>query len=218
MVVQLSENDFAVDRDTLCLKTYRKPLLVMFYIKGDKNCVATEKILYTMRSHEVGFLDVTANRNVILMSQNTKSPITSVPNIIMFIAGKAYRVFNIKNKRTVQSFSAFISTCVESYSSMGPSYGNQGGYRPQAQPQQRWDMASQHAQQPVSHSGMRQSPTPNPNKAPLKVGSAQMSNNSHDKKIVHIMNQNIQLSRPDGLEPGNMPWIAADNQRNGHQF
>ena len=86
----LTTEDFAVRQDTLLLKR-QGAILVLFYSKIDENSKKYSPIFKSLASSFPGvqyaIIDVRENNSVVLWSRKCKTPITSVPSLILYVNG-----------------------------------------------------------------------------------------------------------------------------------
>jgi hypothetical protein len=91
MSEQLSHDDFACEDSKLRLLR-KGAFAVLFMTKGDSTSASLINILKQIRvgGMETGYLDISKDRNkeVILMSRKTNSPISTVPYLAIFYEGR----------------------------------------------------------------------------------------------------------------------------------
>lgn len=76
--------------------------LILFYSTQCKHCTNLIPIFKnlpgTINGCQFGMINVSTNKNCVLMSNNTISPITYVPNIILYINKRPYMVYKGPHK------------------------------------------------------------------------------------------------------------------------
>lgn len=124
-------------------------VLVFFKMQGDNNCALFDPVFAQLSRLEgravCAILDVTQNRDVVMWSRTTSTPITAVPVLILYIDGRPHAKFN--GTKNIPSIQAFITKALQSTStsasqqpfmphekapspSQGPSNMYGGGYAP----------------------------------------------------------------------------------------
>jgi len=84
-------------------------VLVFFKMQKDNNCAEFEPVFASLARKEkrVSFavLNISENREVVISSRETNTPITAVPVIILYINGRPHAKFNgTKNIPSIQNF------------------------------------------------------------------------------------------------------------------
>jgi hypothetical protein len=90
-------------------------VFVFFKMQGCDNCAQFDPIFAALSRSEgrvsCAILDITQNRDVVLWSRNTSTPITAVPVLVLYIDGRPHAKFN--GTRNILSIQAFITKALQ---------------------------------------------------------------------------------------------------------
>lgn len=90
--------------------------LILFYSTQCKHCQSLiplfKQLPGTVSGCQFGMLNVSSNKQVVLMSRNTISPITVVPYIVLYVNGKPYMRYN--GPHDIKEISRFIIEVAQS--------------------------------------------------------------------------------------------------------
>lgn len=91
-------------------------VLVFFKMDRCPNCSQFEPVFAQLPKQETrvncATLNITQNKDVVIMSRDTSTPITAVPILILYINGQPYARFN--GTKNIESIRAFITKALSS--------------------------------------------------------------------------------------------------------
>jgi hypothetical protein len=97
-------------------------VLVFFKMRGCNNCAEFEPVFSTLARKEKrvthAVLDVSSNRDVVISSRETNTPITAVPVLILYVNGRPHAKFN--GTKNIPSIQSFITTALKAQRPSAP--------------------------------------------------------------------------------------------------
>jgi len=196
-------------------------VLVFFKMSGDGNCNQFEPVFAKLsrQDQRIGFaiLDVTQNKNVVLWSRETSTPVVAVPMLILYVNGRPHAKFNgTKNTESIQNF---ITKALQAAGGGGAAPQQQ--FMPGAGSVRQASAAAQRPPQGPSHgSGQHQAGkpwVPDIGKAPSMKGIIKGAGRGG-----YAMGNNVEeddepkLMMPDNVIPHNSPWEGEINDLQEH--
>lgn len=187
-------------------------VFVFFKMYGCDNCAQFEPVFAQLSKLEgrvtCAILDVTQNRDVVIWSRSTSTPISAVPVLILYVNGRPRAKFN--GTKNIPSIQAFITKALQAE----PSGPPQQPFMPhqQSPPGQQNMYGGGYSAPPGSHPGGGGAP---PGKSYMpEIGSAPSM-----KGIIkgYATGNNVEededarLIVPDTVIPHNTPWEAEIN-------
>jgi hypothetical protein len=203
-VVTLSHQNFSVvgtHQKTLCTNL-RNVALIFFKMDGCDNCAQFSPIFFKLAKTDnrvsYAILNITQNKDVVIWSRQTSTPINTVPTLILYINGKPHARFN--GTKNIPSLQSFITQALATPSGAAPM--------PAAAPQQQF-MAAPPPQniyggQPPQNKQMYMpdiGPSPSM-KNMIKGGTGVYPGGAG---YVEAEDENLLLA-PDTVVPWNKPW------------
>lgn len=142
MVVELSSQHFVLRHNDKSLNITKPGFtLVFFKMDGCKGCRAFEPIIFQLSRQEkrvdYAVVNLSHNRDITLMSRNTRTPIRKVPFIIFYAEGQPVKVFTEKKKNLPVLRNFVLRTLGELQARSSQSFVSQprsGSYPQQTQP------------------------------------------------------------------------------------
>lgn len=178
-------------------------VLMFFKMNGCAGCSQFEPVFHQLAAQIQGvtFLvaDLSNDRNIIMMSRQTNTPIEKVPYILLYINGRPLAKFN--GKKNIPSLRNFISKALAAAPRQQPQSSFVQQPYSQQPPQQTYPQPQQHQQPP---SRVYQPDL----KMPKGMNSAIRGNNSGGYQYMQDVEEDdeTKLDVPEQVTPYNTPW------------
>lgn len=206
-ILYLEKNNFVIigTRDKVLGINLEGIVLVYFKMSGDKNCASFDPTFARLAQKDqrvtCAILDVTSNRDVVVWARQTKTPISAVPLLILYVNGRPHAKFNgAKNERSLESF---ITGALQPVRDVAPRQDFMRGpaHAPAPAPTMH-----RGANMYGGEGGGQKAWEPEIGKAPSMKGIIKGGGRGHMNMVED--EEEPMLLIPDGIVPHNTPWEA----------
>jgi thiol-disulfide isomerase/thioredoxin len=178
-------------------------VLVFFKMQRCNNCAEFEPIFASLSKKENrvthAILDVTDNRDVVISSRDTNTPIAAVPVIILYINGRPHAKFN--GTKNIPSIQNFITKALQSNMSASAVPSRQQQFMPSTGGKVRQEVDQM--------GGNGKAWLPDIGTAPSMKGKIKGDGRSGYAQGANLEEDDEpRLSMPDSVTPYNAPWEA----------
>ena len=205
----MSSINFLTSHHFVVLGTRQKTLginvqgnvFVFFKMQGCDSCAQFEPIFAQLSRQEgrvnCAILDVTQNRDVVIWSRNTSTPITAVPVLILYINGRPHAKFN--GTKNIPSIQGFITKALQT----NPAATSQQQFMPHQPPPQHNMYGGNYATAaPGAPAPSGKSDMPEIGTTPSLKGIIKGYTTGHNVEE----DEDSRLAVPDTVIPYNVPW------------